>query len=61
MDAVFYHTFDEPAGSVDADKSRAAEINKALVMAGVMVSEIAPHSEDLETYYLKLTGGANNG
>ncbi len=46
--------------SVSAGKELAAEINKALVMGGVAVSELAVHSEDLESYYLKLTGGEVN-
>ncbi len=46
--------------SVDADKQRAAEINRALVTGGVEVSELVIHSEDLESYYLKLTGGVQN-
>ncbi len=46
--------------SVKADGERAAEINRALVTGGVDVSELTVHSEDLESYYLKMTGGAGN-
>lgn len=46
--------------SVKADKQKAAQINRALVTGGVEVSELSVHSEDLESYYLKLTGGVQN-
>ncbi len=39
------------------DSSRAAEINRALVSAGLEVSELRPAEQSLEEVFLELTGG----
>ena len=39
------------------DTGRAAEVNKALVDAGIAVSELAPQRASLEEVFLELTGG----
>ncbi|MDO4167480.1 MAG: ABC transporter ATP-binding protein [Eubacteriales bacterium] len=40
--------------------SESAQLNQALVKADVLVQEITINNEELETYFLNLTGGAQN-
>ena len=41
---------------LNAEPSRAAELNARLVQAGVSVSELRPRERSLEEVFLKLTG-----
>jgi len=43
--------------SLTVDLDRAAEINAALVNAGLRVSELRPVEQSLEEVFLELTGG----
>jgi len=40
-------------------ENRSAEIASVLVDAGLQLTSLTPTREDLETYFLRLTGGAS--
>jgi ABC-2 type transport system ATP-binding protein len=52
---------DDGAILVDVDASRAAEINRQLVSAGIDVSELCAVKASLETVFLDLTEGTRPG
>jgi ABC-2 type transport system ATP-binding protein len=45
--------------SMDLTSGRVAEVNRALVTAGVEVSSLVPHTASLEEFFMELTGGAS--
>ena len=53
----------EPDGSIriDGEKDQTADMAKAIVNAGISLSEIYLRTISLEDYYLSMTGGAHNG
>jgi ABC-2 type transport system ATP-binding protein len=46
---------------VETPVENAAQINKALVEAGIQVSELCRSGENLEDVFLQMTGGENGG
>lgn len=55
-----YQVTDKAHVAVYERIEESGELNRALVEAGIMVREIHVTSEELENYFLNLTGGANH-
>lgn len=63
LDTLGYKNYQVTDGTHVAVYERideSANLNRALVEAGIMVKEILVTSEELENYFLNLTGGAKN-